>query len=356
MSLLDEFIAPLALPGARYVGIAGALIADEDIEVRTFGISGDAQRHISANAIFEVASLTKTFTGLLLCELASKGEVSLNDRAVDFLPEALFFTDAGWKEIQLGHLASHTSGLPRLSPDWNQDEQFDSKDPYSHVGEEELLYSISITPLHATPGETYHYSNFGFGVLGYILGRVDGRGFESVLSERVLRPLGMDDTAISLSKDQVSRFLPGHHGHRYEVPHWNFAFMAGAGGLRSTIGDVSRYVRANLFPSRTPLEGAFQMQRSPRARVNAEDWFVGEDEHISLDWRLSSRGGRDYVWHNGSSAGFGAFACFVPKSKVGVVLLANSSRADTLTNAGVSILESLIQVGHDRSGSTMESP
>lgn len=183
---LAAALRPL-LEAARGPAAAVAAVRGTERAVLGSGRAGEAAR-------FETGSLTKTFTALLLAELAARGEVRYGDRADRYLPFRL-----PGPPLTLLHLATHTSGLPRLPPGlltravrsgW-------LSNPYAGFGEDDLLDALRRTPLRHRPGSRVHYSNFGGGLLGHVLARAaggTGGDYAALLAERVTGPLGLPDT------------------------------------------------------------------------------------------------------------------------------------------------------------------
>ena len=237
---------------------------------------------------WEIGSVTKVFTALLLAELAQSGRVHLNDRVADHLPPATPLAD-GVDGITLEQLACHRSGLPRLPPG-SMARSFSRRamaDPYADVDEERLLASLARTRIRGTPGRAaVRYSNYGMGLLGFLLGRVTGLGFEQSLTQRVLEPLGLRVT--SFADD-------GLHQGRYRgrpVGPWHLAALAGAGGLRSTAGDLLTSLEA-VRDGSGPLAGP--IRETLRPRIDRGHTRVG------LGWFMLGDG--DLLMHDGGTLG-----------------------------------------------------
>ena len=163
------------------------------------------EKPISADTLFEIGSISKVFTGIILASLANEGVVSLNDKISKYLNDLPLTT----AEITLVELSTHTSGLPRLPNNFNP---IDIKNPYADYTEDLLLKFIRnfIPEKHPTEFDLKYYSNVGVGLLGYILTMASKKTYEELLKENITRPLGMNDTAVSLNEDQLKRFALGH--------------------------------------------------------------------------------------------------------------------------------------------------
>ena len=211
-------------------------------------------------SLFQIGSISKTFTGLLLADAVGRGEVALDE------PIAKRFGSAVPGAITYRELATHTSGLPRLPDNLVADDASIMDDPYAAYGEDELREF----PAAHTPGEKGNaaYSNLGMGLLGFTLGRVAGGSWEAAIAERVTGPMGLKDTTADPDRRQRRRVLKGHNNMLEETRNWEFDALAGAGALYSSLDDRVRYAKVNLRPpesSRMPC--AWRRTNTPRPRT-----------------------------------------------------------------------------------------
>jgi serine-type D-Ala-D-Ala carboxypeptidase/endopeptidase len=274
------------------------------------------------DTLFEIGSITKTFTSLALAALVTSGAVSLDMPLRELLPPGTAVPSRDRTEITLEHLARHTSGLPRspvpLLTELKAVRR--GQDPYD-MDEQAVLQSLCGISLKHTPGRGHGgYSNLGGGLLGIALRRAVGAGdYEELIRPTVLEPLQLLDTVVHPTADQAERLAQGHGLRRRPVDGWYLEGMAGAGALRSTAADVLRYLRAQLEPDRTPLAEAIRLTRQllePERRMT-----------IGLGWiRARVRGG-DVWWHNGGTGGFRSFAGFSPEPGLATVVLVNDIRS-----------------------------
>jgi serine-type D-Ala-D-Ala carboxypeptidase/endopeptidase len=241
-----------------------------------------------ADARCEIGSVTKVFTSLLLAEMARSGEVRLDDTIADLVPQGTRLA-RGAASITLEHLACHRSGLPRLPPGvpTRSMSRTALSDPYADIDDDKLLAALARTRVRGTPGQApVRYSNFGFGVLGLLLGRATGVGYEQALMTRVITPLGLG----SASFDDV----PLHQGHNRGRPvtPWHMAAMAGAGGLRASADDLLCLLET-VRDGGGPLEEAILETLKPRS----EQGRLG----VGLGWFLLGEG--DVLMHDGGTLG-----------------------------------------------------
>ena len=311
----DGLARPLIDQGYT-VGVFVAVIDGDDVHTFGYGtIAKDSSRAPDAKTVFSIGSVTKTFTALLLADLVECGHVRLDDPVRKFLPASVAVPRKGDREITLGDLASHTSGLPRMPANFKP---ADPENPYADYTVEQIYQCLSSYQLPRRPGEAYEYSNLGMGLLGHVLARHEKKSYEALVVERICKPLGMNDTTIHLSKEQASRCARGHDLECAPVPFWDTPSLGGAVALRSTGSDLVRCLKAYLGLSDTPLAPAMASCLSRRHAVaGLAGWSVG------LSWLVCDK--RDVAWHSGGTGGFFAFVGFDRTRKFGIVWLSNSA-------------------------------
>ena len=157
--------------------------------------------------MFEIGSITKVFTAAILADMVARGQVRLDDPVAQLLPATVKVPSRNGRRITLLDLATQSSGLPRLPTNFAPK---DSANPYADYGDQQLYDFLSGYELPRDPGATYEYSNLGMGLLGHALARKAGMSYEQLVSRRVLAPLGMKETAITLSPALRPRLVPGH--------------------------------------------------------------------------------------------------------------------------------------------------
>jgi serine-type D-Ala-D-Ala carboxypeptidase/endopeptidase len=287
---------------------------------------------LDANSIFEIGSVTKVFSATLLADMVEQGLVRLDDPVQRHLPEGVRLPIRG-RPITLCDLATQTSGLPRLPPGLFRPSLRRRHDPYAGFSEQNLLDALARTRPKGTPGVRLRYSNFGFGLLGYVLARRAGTSYGQLVRDRICAPLGLADTGIEVAEDASGRFATGHNRRGRRVPHWHLDALAGAGGLRSTVNDLLHFLDPQLTEPTTRLARAAHATHTPQARRGKLEQGLG---WVSLPLRGDPR---RMLWHNGGTGGFRNFLAFVPDTKIGVVVLSNSARS--VDAIGFRILESI---------------
>ncbi len=243
--------------------VIGLIDAEGTTRVVAGGRSGAVDdRPLDGDTVFLIGSLTKVFTGLLLADMVQRGEVQLDDPAAKYLPPGVEMPRRG-RPITLQDLATHVSGLPSMPAN------FDLKaapDPYSAYTTQQLYAFLSGYTPERGPGEKWAYSNLGVSLLGQLLANHAGKPYETLLKERILAPLGMDDTSIELTPGQAQRLAPGHDRYLQPVETWEMVAMPGSGSLRSTVNDMLSFLAA-YFDEGSPLKDAMVQQwrlRSPK--------------------------------------------------------------------------------------------
>jgi CubicO group peptidase (beta-lactamase class C family) len=313
------------------VGIVVGIIEPAGRRVVAAGsLSKDDKRSVDGNTVFEIGSVSKVFTSLLLAEMAQRGEVALNDPAAKYLPESVKMPERG-RPSTLEDLSRHRSGLPRLPTNLLADS--DPKNPYASYTVGQLYQFLSSYVLTRDVGAEFEYSNLGGGLLGHILTLAAGKDYETLLHSRITQPLKMNSTAIKLSPDMQSRLAVGHDSLYEPTLNWDLPTLAGAGALRSTVNDMLLFVAAQLGYSESALSPAIA---ATRARWSP----AGSGMEIGLGWLKRSKKGSEIIWHNGGTGGYRSFVGFDPKARVGIVILTNVSTTAGVDDLGFYLLDS----------------
>lgn len=311
-SLAQAFKATTNLPGL-IVGVA----TPTEMRVLPYGVSAlNDSSKVHDGTVFEIGSLTKVFTGLLLAEMAERRVVRLNDPVSAYLPDSVRIAPADTARITLQHLSTHTSGLARLPGNLAP---ANPADPYADYTAADLYAFLQDAQPSRAPGAAYAYSNVGTGLLGHLLARHADTSYEAMLQQRILDPLGLHDTGFDVPPDSAA----SHHATGYAsgraVPYWTFDVLAGAGALRSTAPDMLRFLQMNLRPEGQPLASALRAAQTVHHRG-------GGGPTLALGWHVAPLPtGAPLYWHNGGTGGFRSFAGFVQDGSVAVVVLANGT-------------------------------
>ncbi len=328
------------------VGIAVVITEGTNVRVVTHGhTSLNKTDAVTGDTLFEVGSITKTFTALLLADMVLKREIKLDDPVERWLPQGsngLKLRDHTGAPIRLIDLATHRSGLPRLPSNIDRSAL---KDPNVDYREKDLLLYLKEreAKVEADGGkitkkrdESYVYSNLGFGLLGYTLARAANTTYSDLLQKRVLTPLGLPSTYLDVPRKEFTRFSNGHRLHRgvalMEVSHWHFGLAAPAGALVMSAKDIARYGQAASGAIDTPLRAAFEL-----AQKRYGDGMSPMNP-TGLAWILERLNGRTVVNHNGMTGGFAASLWVDPERKSSVAVLSNANSAAVL-DIGLHLME-----------------
>lgn len=295
-------------------------IAQRPGETIVVGVIDETGRRIitrgpaRADTLFEIGSITKTFTGLLLADMAARGEIGLNDPAAKYLP-------AGWtlpvrgRPITLLDLTTHRSGLPRVPLNMPYS---DEGNPYADYTPALMREFLKIWVPDREPGVQYEYSNLGVALLGQILAWRAGTDYERLVRTRITGPLRMADTTIrTADRDMLRQAIP-HDEFLRPVTPWEGGVMVAAGGLRSDADDMLTYLGAHIGIVPSPLKPAMDGMRVVRAGGDSPTAAMG------IGWMVATTRVGTIVTHGGATGGYLANVAFDPVRRRGVVVLANA--------------------------------
>jgi D-alanyl-D-alanine-carboxypeptidase/D-alanyl-D-alanine-endopeptidase len=333
-NLIDWFIAPL-VEGQGQRAIVVGVIDSTGRNVYGYGSTSlKAQIPLDGLTLFEIGSVTKVFTGLLLADMVEHGLVELEAPIYKYLPSAITVPQWNDQQITFLHLATHTSGLPRLPS--NLKPLLNLYDPYARYTVENLNTFLSSYSLRRAPGTKYEYSNLGMGLLGHVLATYSGTSYEALIIDRLCMPLGLEDTRIMLNAEQQARFLQGYNMYGYHTSPWRITPLAGAGALHSSANDLLTLLERHLSSpqDQTAIGQAMRSSMAPYARAAHDSAFVG------LGWHILASGGKRLYWHNGMTGGHSSFIGFSPKDSLGLVILANYATFEA-TRIGFRLLKAL---------------
>ena len=301
--------------------VHGLVVGYVNLKGRTvygFGRRGEghAAKAPDGRTLFEIGSITKTFTGILLAQAVIAGKLHDTDAIRLSLPPGTIGKDSPLYWVSHLDLASHSSGLPE-APD--NLPSTDPQNPLAGYSTGLLLRYVSEAKLIAPIGQNFYYSNTGAALAGYMLARLAGTDYERLVVESICSPLGMADTRVTLSEDQLTRMTHGHDASGKVVPNWVVTGLEGAGALRSTADDLLAYAAANLGVDSTPLLPAARLAHLARKHVASIPTLS-----IGYFWNVMNFGGKEYVLHAGRSGGYFALVLMSPADMAGVVLLSDS--------------------------------
>lgn len=270
----------------------------------------------NGQTLYEIGSITKVFTGIVLAKLLTDGTVTLDDSICLYLPEKLVNKLSPLQSITLRHLATHTSGLPRL-PANLLTEIKDPTNPYIGYTMQEMYGALAEINLLSEPGQLYEYSNFGMSLLGHLLSLKTSQPYEKLVKEIICQPIGMLNTIIHLTPDPQQHLTLGHSPDGTLTSNWDFDVMAPAGAFRSTAEDMLRFLEANFLENDSQITTIL-------ARSQERYFENSETLSIGLAWHILNLQNRQGVhWHNGGTGGYRSFIGLDKEKQTGVVILSN---------------------------------
>jgi serine-type D-Ala-D-Ala carboxypeptidase/endopeptidase len=300
------------------VGIVAGVLDQSGRRIAGYGQSGSTNdRPIDGDTVFEIGSITKVFTALLLTEMAARGEVALEDPVSRYLPTEAKMPSLGRKKIKLIDLATYTSGLPRMPSNFTPKNW---EDPYADYTVGQLYEFISSYKLKSEPGAHYEYANLGFGLLGHVLSLKLGRSYEELIIDRICRPMGMESTKVTPSPAMRERLAQGHKSNLEPTSNWSFQALAGGGGLCSTANDLLTFLEAMNSPRvGTPLQAAArQLLKTQRPSSGP-----AEGNNAALGWFVKLRPDDVIILKGGGTGGYKSFIGYSSWSGRGSVVLSN---------------------------------
>lgn len=325
--------APQPFTDAEHNGIAG--FVEENFNDSDFGVvigvidddgstvysaghpDAGTDREVNGDTIFEIGSITKTFTSLLLLDMVRRGEMETEDPVSDYLPDGVRMPSYEGQEITLLNLAAQDSGLP-----FNADNLIgaDTLTAYNAYTVEDMYAFLSGYELTVAPGTRFQYSNLGMSLLGHVMEKRSGEDFETLVATRILKPLGMDDTGIVLTPEQRDRMAIGHDGNGNRTGNYDLQAMQAAGALNSTARDMLKYLAAELGFVETDLAPLIEQTQIVR---HEDGGNFGNSAMPWVDRGVYQPEESRFYGHAGGTPGYSAFVGFDTDKKRGVVVLTN---------------------------------
>jgi D-alanyl-D-alanine-carboxypeptidase/D-alanyl-D-alanine-endopeptidase len=340
-AIVDQVVQPF-FQNSCHVGLSIAIVRRREARFYNFGSTSRTTRtQPGPDSVYEIASVTKTFTGALAAKALLQQRMQLDADFRLHLAGRYPNLERQGHPITLRSLAVHTSGLPRDLPD--TDDLYAHRDPetlpYKLIARDSgydrarYLEELHKVTLKSQPGTKESYSNLGFKLMGWGLEGVYGMPFERALQELILQPLGMNSTGFVLSPDEKARLVDGYSpaGHLmpYHLPNAGAAY-----GLYSTARDMAKYVE-------------WQLDEANPAIALAHAPIEGDDENgKALVWNLGTLDGDRVLWHGGGTFGMTSQIVLLPREQEGYVFLANDT-----CNGTESALKDLSTALHARSRS-----
>jgi len=262
--------------------------------------------------VFEIGSISKVFTATLLADMVVNNQLGLDDNINDYLEWPL----KGGVKITFKQLSNHTSGLPRLPTNLLLD-SVDLENPYKDYDDLKLKqYLTQDLQLNQNPGEKSEYSNLGVGLLGYVLSEIDSTLYENLLQTKILAKYSMTGTT-SNRRLISNQLVKGLDAQGNETPNWDLNVLVGAGGILSSVTDLSRFALAQFNDS----DQVLALTRKPTFNLQANKADIG------LGWFIQKKIEEDWIIHSGGTGGYRSNMVLDIANKNGVIILSNISAA-----------------------------
>lgn len=294
------------------------------------------------NTVFDIGSMTKTFTSLLVADSYLNGGFT-DDTVSHYLPETVNLPTLNGTPIRIGHLTTHTSGLPRTPHADGQTypvpDGFNSLNPYEHyVAEDVYDYLTNYCTLIFEPGTWWEYSNTGFGLLGHLAGLVNNSTYKDVLQDKIFDELDMNRSSVFLNNDQLTNYSLGYDTGLQNVPYFvaNDIFQ-GAGFIKSNLSDLFKYLEAQMGLSETILSNAVELTHQPLMHQGS----MGEQ---AMAWFIQTLDdGQTIIYSGGDTIGHSSYIGFNKTTSTGVIILSNGAMHGPQLTMGPEILEVIAQ-------------
>ena len=316
---------------SRYVKVGGIVgIIDKNQSKHIFSYGSKTLTTIVApdeNTIFEIGSITKTFTAVLAANVYLSGNFT-DDTVGHYLPaDQVKMPSKDGVEIRIEHLLTHSSGIPRSlqGTGFPYPPGYDHLNPYADYTTEMVYdYFSDYCILEFTPGTWWGYSNTGMGLMGHIVGRVDGSNYETVLHRDIFDVLNMDNSSLFLNRQQMTNLAVGHDEDKNVAKNWDAQdIYQGAGFIKTSLADMFKYLEANLDLVNTPLKEAMELTHVPQ-------FHQGSLGDMALAWYiLDLNDGQQIIYHGGGTGGYDTYLGFNREQQTGAIIFFNAKLGNT---------------------------
>ncbi len=310
------------------VSIVIGLIDGDKVDYFKYGKTAlENGTDVDENSVFEIGSISKVFTTILLANEIEKGTMKLSDPISIYLPKDVKVPTRNGKEITLKHLATHTSALPRMPSNINPANPLN---PFADYSVEQMYGFLNSYELTRDIGAISEYSNYGMGLLGHILELHTRKSYEELFVEQIAVPYKMLNTKMEMTSKMKAHLAKGHSGD-VQMPNWDFMTLGSAGGIKSTLNDMINFAKANMIKDDLIINKAMQM---------SHELAFKDDKGFSmgLGWQYVKTAKKEkIIWHNGRTGGYTAFTGFIEGTNKGVVVLTNSN--ESIDDIGLKLLD-----------------
>ncbi|MDC1161895.1 serine hydrolase [Tenacibaculum sp.] len=282
----------------------------ENGEIKFVGIKRENDTIIKTENhknIFEIGSLTKIFTSTILSNFVIENIIDLDDKINDYIKIPL----KNNVKISFKQLANHTSGLPKMPSNLEYSDKQNKFKDYKNLKLEQFLQND--LELSFTPGKQSSYSNIGVGILGYTLSEISKTNYQELLNKYIFSKYGMNNTSMN-RKTLSKKLIKGLNTNGEETSNWDLASLTPAGGLLSSVEDLSKFAVAHFNPQNKDL--ILTQQKTFEINNNTEQ---------GLGWRIENNSANKWHRHNGRTGGYTSSISLDIENKNGVIILSNIS-------------------------------
>lgn len=288
--------------------------------------------------LFEVGSITKTFTASLIMKLVDEGKMKLSDPIQNYLPVQMAQDSFQNNTITVQHLITHTSGLSSgpssFTLPYLKALIFTPKNPNRNFKAKQYYRYLRKFKLDYVPGQKWEYNNAGYGLLGEFISKSNGISWEESVQENIFTPLGMRDSYFTIDKHNKDSFVVGITAKGKKSKPWEMKFINPAGAIKSTLNDMIIYTSAQLVTSSQKF-GFFEETHDPwNFQIKMPEDKLWKGNAMGLGWWHNLEDEQNtFIWHAGSSGGYTAFVGFSKSKEKAVVILSNISSSNPSARA-----------------------
>ncbi|MCW1963850.1 serine hydrolase domain-containing protein [Chryseobacterium viscerum] len=263
--------------------------------------------------IYEIGSITKTFTGILTAQAILDKKIRTDDDIRKYLPEKYPNLQYNNHPIKIIHLANHTSRITRIFPNLYERQDYIELNPFSNYSKKMFYEGLKNMKMDTLPGVKYTYSNMAVNLLGYILEDVYHENYFSLVRKYILKPLQMNSTTVSLADADKNNIAKAHNNNREVTPYWDFSELVATGELRSNTNDMIKYIKANIAEKQLNIS------------LSHKYTFEGEEGSLGLNWFFhTTKNGNTMYEHTGGTGGSRSSLEFFPGLQSGFIILTNN--------------------------------
>lgn len=318
---LDKLVDSASRPYASLevnCGLSIGIIKDGKTYFYEYGETKRGNKQLpNEHTLYEIGSITKTFTATLLADAVNSGKINLDDPVNKYLPDSIPPIQYEGVPATIKMLANHTSGIPRMPTNFDATVT-DQANPYSNYDVNHLYSFFKNLKLTRRPATAYEYSNAALAALGVILENLYQKSFEALVTEKILKPLGMNETMQFIHEKDSARVAAGYGFQgKYNGP-WNEKVFASTGALRSTAADMLRYAQANISCNDPLINKDIQL-------THTLTW--DKSPRVGLVWELPINSTSHFgcLTHGGATGGYTSNIRICPEKQLAIIVLSNSN-------------------------------